>query len=83
MSVVAAGVGSWLAEEAGERGDDLEHVGVGTGLLVGEVPGLVVGGNMTKEHGRAPHPGAQVIRPSTTFANMMTPRDLNKCGATN
>jgi hypothetical protein len=43
LSGVAVWVGSWLAEEAGERGDDLERAGVGAGLLVGEVPGLVFG----------------------------------------
>jgi len=37
------GVGSWLAEEAGERGDDFEQLGIDPGLLVGEVPGLVFG----------------------------------------
>jgi hypothetical protein len=36
-------VGSWLAEEGGERGDDFVEQGVDAGLLVGEVPGLVAG----------------------------------------
>ena len=40
---VLAGVGSWLAEESGERGDDFVEQGVDAGLLVGEVPGLVAG----------------------------------------
>jgi hypothetical protein len=43
VSAVPAGVGSWLAEEAGERGDDFEELGIDAGLLVGEVPGLVFG----------------------------------------
>jgi hypothetical protein len=43
VSAVPAGVGSWLAQEAGERGDDFEELGIGAGLLVGEVPGLVFG----------------------------------------
>jgi hypothetical protein len=43
VSAVPPGVGSWLAEEAGERGDDFEQLGIHTGLLVGEVPGLVFG----------------------------------------
>jgi hypothetical protein len=38
-------VGSWLAEEAGERGDDFEQLGIDAGLLVGVVPGPVVGGD--------------------------------------
>jgi hypothetical protein len=41
LSGVLAGVGSWLAEEGGERGDDFVGQGVDAGLLVGEVPGLV------------------------------------------
>jgi hypothetical protein len=36
-------VGSWLAEEGGERGDDFVEQGVDGCLLVGEVPGLVAG----------------------------------------
>ncbi len=43
VSAVPAGVGSWLAEEAGERGDDFEQLGIDPGLLVGEVPGPVFG----------------------------------------
>ena len=43
VSVVGARVGSWVAEEVGEHGDDFEQQGIGAGLLVGEVPGLVVG----------------------------------------
>jgi hypothetical protein len=36
-------VGSWLAEEGGERGDDFVEQGVDAGLLVGKLPGLVGG----------------------------------------
>jgi hypothetical protein len=36
-------VGSRRAEEGGERGDSFEQQGVDAGLLVGVVPGLVVG----------------------------------------
>jgi hypothetical protein len=36
-------VGSWLAEEGGERGDDFVEQGVDAGLLVGEMAGLVAG----------------------------------------
>jgi hypothetical protein len=43
VSVGPARVRSWLAEEAGEHGDDFEQQGVGAGLLVGAVPGLVFG----------------------------------------
>jgi hypothetical protein len=43
VSGVPAGVGSWLAEEAGEHGDGFEQQGVDAGLLVGVVPGLVFG----------------------------------------
>jgi hypothetical protein len=43
VSAVPAGAGSWLAEEAGERGDDFEQLGIDPGLLVGEVPGPVFG----------------------------------------
>jgi hypothetical protein len=44
VSGVAAGVGSWLAEEAGERGDGFEQQGVGAGLLVGGSAGAERGG---------------------------------------
>jgi hypothetical protein len=43
VSGVRARVGSWLAEEAGEGGDDFVEHGGDAGLLVGEVPGLVFG----------------------------------------
>ena len=42
-SSLGAGVGSGLGEESGERGDEFLQQGVGAGLLIGEVPGLVVG----------------------------------------
>jgi len=37
------GVGTGHAEQAGERGDGLEEERFDAGLLVGEVPGVVVG----------------------------------------
>ncbi len=43
VSGVLARVGSWLAEEAGEGGDDFEQQGVDAGLLVCAMPGLVFG----------------------------------------
>jgi hypothetical protein len=43
VSGVRARVGSWLAEEAGEGGDDFEQLGIDAGLLVCAVPGLVFG----------------------------------------
>ncbi len=40
---VWAGVGFWLAEEAGEHGDDFEQQGIGAGLLVGGPAGAELG----------------------------------------